>query len=180
MDSINIAITGHRNWSNAALEEQRLWLALDEFIRSLSLVDIEPKHIKMLHGCARGVDLWFGNYAVDNRIAVDLYLPFKRTMQISRGQFSPGNIVDLNIQYAAAEKVVVVNKKFSFYGYQIRNKVLVDNCDILLYDFTRSRSGSGNALRYAEKMGKRTLDLRRFEEKAYFEPSIHDIKLLFE
>jgi len=158
---LRISITGHRHWTDPKKERKRLFDNMDSFM-FLLLKEYRKENIVLLNGCATGVDQWFGIYALQRDLRFELYLPFKRTIQVVKGKMTPKQIESLNDQYRHADKVVVVNDKFFTYGYQKRNIALVNNCQILLTYYTRSRSGSGNCLRYAVEKGRRIVNLREF------------------
>lgn len=177
---MRIAITGHRKWPSPSVEKARFFKALDTFLFHLEKFEIKRKCVIFIHGCALGIDTWFGTYAVDNNMELELYLPFNRRMQIMKGKFKAYDIKELHRQIEHARKVVVVNKRFSYWGYQKRNMALVDNSDLLCTYFARSRSGSGNALRYAIEVERWTLDLRKFADKQDLPFTIHDLNAFME
>lgn len=179
--SFRVAVTGHRHWKKPSLEKLHLFESLDIFLTLLPKYDILPAQLVFLHGCALGVDMWFGHYARIHDINFELFLPFNRETQIERGNFNSNQINELDKQIAEARNVVVVNKKYFTYGYQERNKVLVDSSDMLTTYYTRSRSGSGNAKRYAEKRKKLILDLIELRNRSDSRiPYIHDLNILLE
>jgi hypothetical protein len=157
-----ISVTGHRHWTNRMLEKREMFRSIDLFLRALDLHDINTDNLVFKHGCAVGVDLWFGHYAVTHNIPFELFLPFPYETQIKKGKFNTGQELMLDYQMRKAQAVHVVNKKYHTYGYQKRNKALVDNCQVLLTYFTRQRSGSGNAARYAVETGRWIVDLYQF------------------
>jgi len=162
-----IAVTGHRRFSNAKTHEQ--WRvqfvdAVARFIECCEAVGVTKDRMIFLSGCALGVDIWFATYAHVAGIPYELYLPFKRTVQVVKGKFNPLQIDHLNTLITDASKVVVVNNKFYPYGYQVRNMALVDNSQMLLTYYQRKRSGSGNCERYALKKDKWIVDLMNFNQ----------------
>lgn len=151
------AVTGHRRWKNPKEERTRLFRNL-----LTNLVLMPKESTTLLHGCAPGVDLWAGEFAVENELNLELYLPFPRDFQVKKSKFSLKEIESLDMQIAYASKIVVVNETFFTCGYQKRNIALVNNCDFLYTYYTRSRSGSGNCVRYAKQVldGECIIDLR--------------------
>ncbi len=156
-----ISITGHRKWPDNVTESGEFRLKVMKFFKEkCSLVDND---VTLIHGCARGVDLWFGNFAMEFDLKLSLYLPFPLKIQMERGMKNYHDECSLKrqVRYENLMEIKVINKTFSTYGYQKRNKALVDDCDIMLGYFTRSRSGSGNAARYYEKhKGKKLFNLK--------------------
>jgi hypothetical protein len=180
VNCLRVAVTGHRDWSKPSQERLKLFSAIEKFFSVLEMAEIPSERVIMMHGCARGIDLWFGQYAYINDIQLHLYLPIPYELQIKLGGFRHIDKVSLKEQMQYSSKVKVVSEKYHRKCYTDRNKALVNNCDILLTYFTRQRSGSGHAMRYAEWAHRKVVDLMKFEEKAWLEPSIHDIKLLID
>jgi len=173
-----VSVTGHRAWKDREWEKTNL---LEGTARLLDLVQSASKvrlDFTLIHGCATGVDLWFGEAAMKLELPLELYLPFPRITQIVKGKMTPLQAESLNHQIEYADKVVVVNKKFFYHGYERRNWALVDRCHLLASYYTRSRSGSGNAVRRAEKKGKPVVDLRKIVETNYLPKNVHNIELL--
>lgn len=158
---ISIAVTGHRNWNNPEFHKAALFKSLNSLIQNLRSIGISKESITLIHGCARGIDLWFGTYARTNSIPYELYLPFPLDIQISKGKFSEEEEKELTEQIKSCKAIHVVNKRFSTYGYQKRNIALVDNCHLLTSYYVRSRSGSSNCVKYAKQVGRPVLNLRK-------------------
>lgn len=178
MRKLIISITGHRSWKNHALERENLFHGTSRLVDLLNMTFGGPTEIVLIHGCATGVDLWFGEHAMTLGLKLELYLPFPRITQIVKGKMTPRQAQSLNRQIQYADKVVVVNSKFFYHGYERRNWALVDRCHILGTYYTRSRSGSGNCHRRALKKKKPVVDLRTIMELTHLPKSIHDIQLL--
>jgi uncharacterized phage-like protein YoqJ len=160
-----VAVTGHRKFSSIMTHDEWRTNFIDKvsrFIETIQYSGTEKDRIIFLSGCALGVDLWFAEYAYLSGIQYRLYLPFKRTVQVTKGKFNPLQIELLNRLIKHADKTVIVNNKFYPYGYQVRNKALVDNSHLLLTYYERNRSGSANCERYAREKGKWIIDLRQF------------------
>lgn len=177
---IRVAITGHRFWSNMKKERIRLFDNSDFFISLMLRFGYRKSEIILLNGCATGVDLWFGSYAMARGLRLELYLPFKRTTQIVKGKMNLQQRTSLNKQYKYAEKVVVVNETYHTVGYQKRNIALVDNSQILLSYYTRTRSGSGNCVRYAMRRDRKIINLRDLHQTFDYENDVHNLGLLLE
>jgi len=173
-----VSVTGHRHWKNREWERENLLNGVVRLVELLNSTFDKKTEIVLIHGCATGVDLWFGEHAMSLGLPIELYLPFPRITQIVKGKMSPLQADSLNRQIEYADKVVVVNQKFFYHGYERRNWALVDRCHILASYYTRSRSGSGNAFRRAEKKKKPVVDLREIIKTNFLPKSIHDINLL--
>lgn len=163
-DELHIAVTGHRKWANFDQEREDFENCLTRLLSLFRAHGIMLRRLKFITGCARGVDLWFAEYALNWNIGLHCYLPFKRITQIVKSHMNPKERSLLNFMIDQAEKVVVVNETYFIQGYQKRNIAIVNNCDLLLSYYTRSRSGSGNAVRYAEKIDKWNIELRKWKD----------------
>ena len=173
-----VSVTGHRFWKDREFEREELLHATAKLVDLLNATFTERTQVVLIHGCATGVDMWFGEHAMTLELPLELYLPFPRITQIVKGKMSPRQADSLNTQIEYAEKVVVVNKQFHYHGYEKRNWALVNRCDVLATYYTRSRSGSGNAARYAMKTGAPVVDLRMLVEINHLSKSIHHINLI--
>ena len=173
-----ISVTGHRFWKNPVEERIGLAHGIATFVNLLRWTFVKETEPVLIHGCATGVDLWFGEIAMEMGLPLELYLPFPRVTQIVKGKMSPRQADSLNQQIEYADKTVIVNQTFHYHGYEKRNWALVNRCDVLGCYYKRARSGSGNAIRYAEKKGKPVVDLRRIVEINHLPKSIHHINLL--
>jgi hypothetical protein len=166
---LKIAITGHRYWKNPEKERKLLWRSFKILTAYLDYNGF--RNIELLHGCAEGVDLWFGEYALREQYKYRLYLPFPLDVQLDKSGMSHSSKNSLIRQRISATDTVVVNPTFSTYGYQKRNMVLVQNCNILCTYYTRKRSGSHNCVMYAKKVGIPIINLYeggRNEFKTFF------------
>ena len=155
---MRVAVTGHRPryWTNPVDEKKQLFKQLDLYFKIYP-----PKgDLVFLHGCALGVDMWFGEYAMENKIDLVLYSPFPVEVQVDEAVMGYGEIKTFRKQLNYAESVHVVSQTVYSQAYQKRNMVLVDNSDLVLGWYKVSRSGSGNCIRYANKVGTLNLNLR--------------------
>ena len=60
---------------------------------------------------------------------------------------------------AAADEVVLISDRYFDGCYQHRNEFMVDNSDIVLTWYDGKPSGTGNTLKYANKKGKKIVNL---------------------
>jgi len=178
MQKFIISVTGHRAWKDRAHERETLFHATAKLVDMLEKTFTRSTQVVLIHGCATGVDMWFGEHAMRLDLPIELYLPFPRITQIVKGKMSPRQAASLNRQIEYADKTVVVNKQFHYHGYEKRNWALVNRCNLLASYYTRERSGSGNAVRYAIKKNVPVVDLRRIVDLTHLPDSIHHINEL--
>jgi hypothetical protein len=170
-----VSVTGHRFWKDPEKERDALLHGTAKLVGMLEQTLKEPAEIVLIHGCATGVDLWFGEIAMKLGRVLELYLPFPRITQMVRGKMTAEQRYSLDTQIEYAEKVVICSQKFYYYGYQKRNVMLVDRCHMLASYYTRGKSGSGNAVRTAELKKKPVVDLRTIMNLVGFDDSIHHL-----
>lgn len=152
-----IGITGHRFWKDPEAEKKSLFDDLDLLIPQLKT---KPG---FAHGCAAGVDIWFGEYARINKFPLHLYPPFPIDIQVGKWSGTPEDEVELQAQLKIAKTVTIANEKFSLRGYGTRNRLLVDSCTVMLGYYVRERSGSGHASRYCAEIKRPFANIRKKE-----------------
>jgi uncharacterized phage-like protein YoqJ len=94
--------------------------------------------------------------------AVELGIPFVAAVPFE-GQESawpPASQVDYrNLLGMASEVKIVCPGKYAAYKMQVRNQWMTNNCDLLLVLWDGSPGGTGNCVRYAEKIGRPMINL---------------------
>ncbi|MBW8001680.1 MAG: hypothetical protein FVQ80_06620 [Planctomycetes bacterium] len=156
---MRITTTGHRPkyWESIKGEKSGFFHQLDWYI---NFKGHDHSELVFLHGCALGVDTWFGEYAMKNNIALELHPPFPVDVQIEKAKMDKKDIVEFRKQLEYATDIFVTNQNFSMYGYQKRNMALVDNSDVVLGWYRVAKSGSGNCINYAKFRGVPNYNLR--------------------
>ena len=111
----------------------------------------EFKPEKVISGMAVGFDTWLALVALEMKIPLVAAVPF-----VGQEKMWPAHAQDrFNQILKQAEKVVIVSEG----GYapekmQVRNQYLVDHCDKLIALWDGTNGGTGNCVRYAEKVGR--------------------------
>ena len=75
---------------------------------------------------------------------------------------------------AKADEVVLISDKYYPGCYQKRNEFMVDNSDIVITWFDGKSGGTRNTLRYANKKGKRIVNLSEYGVHEYLADDNHD------
>ena len=134
---MKIAITGHRpERLNGHEQEIRNWI--DEFL-------LKNEVTAMYNGMAQGVDQICAKSAVKNRIPLIICYPYKRISFNPLEEFLMDN----------AEEINFISKEYSKQSYYIRDKYMVDHCDVLLAVWDGEKSGgTWITIEYAQKIGK--------------------------
>lgn len=139
---LRVAVTGHRPQHLSA--EDSLWI-MGEFERLM--VKLSPS--VAISGMALGADTWWAQAALDLHVPVHAYVPFPE--QDSRWRASDRKIYKDLLSRAA--EITVVCPGYNPSAFELRNRAMVDSCDLLVAAWNGKRSGGTfNAVRYAEKV----------------------------
>lgn len=142
-----VAATGHRPNKIGGYEweaPQRVWVR--QQIKQ-SLIELRPD--KCISGMALGVDQDFAFICATLGIPFTAALPF--IGQENRWPASSQKFYEWLLE-RAADVVVVSPGEYSANKMQVRNEWMVDHCDILLAVWDGSDGGTGNCIRYAQKL----------------------------
>ena len=134
---MKVAITGHRPGRIAGHEQD-----IKEWIKKyLTGVDCTEAY----SGMAMGTDQIFARVVEDMNIPLICCYPYRRN------SFHP---VEQDIN-AKAKDVRFISEQYSKKAYWIRDKYMVDNCDVLLAVFDgKKEGGTWITVDYAQKIGK--------------------------
>lgn len=134
---MKIAITGHRPGRIAGKEQDiEAWIR-----RNLAQMDCTEAY----SGMARGTDQIFARVIEELNIPLICCYPYKRT------SFHP---VEQEINNKAKD-VRFISDEYSKKSFWIRDKYMVDNCDVLFAVFDGEKvGGTWITVNYAEKIGK--------------------------
>jgi uncharacterized phage-like protein YoqJ len=142
---LRVAVTGHRPQHLNA--EDGFWIQ-DEFERLM--VKLSPS--VAISGMALGADTWWAETALNLRVPLHAYVPFLG--QDSRWRASDREFYRDLLERAT--EVIIVCPEYGPGAFELRNRAMVDNCDLLVAAWNGKRSGGTfNAVRYAEKIGRR-------------------------
>jgi len=142
---MTIAITGHRpdklgnEYDMRGPISRKIYQELDKIV-----TQINPTRI--ISGMALGVDMIFANLAINKKIPFTAAIPFigQESKWPEQSQKTYNKILSL-----ACEKKIVSPGGYSSAKMQIRNKWMVDNCDILIAVWDGTEGGTYNCLNYA-------------------------------
>lgn len=115
------------------------------------LVILRPSLV--ISGMALGVDQWAAE------IAYDLGIPFLAAIPCEgqeRMWPEESKIRYKSLLSKASDVVVVSPGKYSPYKMQVRNKWMVDSCDLLLAVWDWSEGGTANCIKYAQSLQRET------------------------
>jgi uncharacterized phage-like protein YoqJ len=149
-----VSITGHRpnnkNMGGYNLPNPKyiyICQQIDKQLRGL-------KPDKIISGMALGVDQWAANIAIKLGIPFIAAVPFigqeKKWPEKSQRAYN-------SLLRKAADIVVISDSGYTAQKMQIRNKWMVDQCDLLLGVFDGSSGGTANCIEYAKSVNRKIL-----------------------
>lgn len=144
-----IAFTGHRP-QKLNCKTEGIKQALYQFLEQQ-----KEKHGKLIviSGGALGVDQYAAEIARELNIPYVMILPFP--VQVMGKMWNNGTREHLKDIINGAVKTYVVQKTFSFEGYQRRNESMVDHCDLLCAVWNGTKGGTKNCIDYAKEVGRK-------------------------
>jgi len=147
-----IAFTGHRRQK---LDDQdKAYIAIRDFI----LREAEKhKDLVVISGGALGIDTYAASVSRNNNIPFVMVLPFPIKVMSAKWRSADKNVLVELCERAI--KTIVIQKEFSFEGYQKRNEYMVDHADLVAAYWNGSKGGTKNCVDYAKSEGKEIVNL---------------------
>ncbi len=143
-----IAVTGHRPIQLGGYGDTPTRAVIVEALRA-ALLDLQPA--KAISGMALGVDQDFA------RVCIELDIPFVAAIPFA-GQERlwphPAREQYRELLACATEVVTVCEGGYAAWKMQTRNQWMVNHCDQLIAVWNGGAGGTGNCVRYAERMGR--------------------------
>jgi uncharacterized phage-like protein YoqJ len=140
-----ISFTGHRPQK---LSVDRYKSQVHQFLSAQ--LSLHPD-LLVISGGALGVDQVSAEVSLDLGIPFVFILPFPVDVMSARWSSSARkHLLDL---VSHAVHTYTVQHSFSMSGYQRRNEVMVDHCDLLCAVYDGSPGGTANCIRYAQDVG---------------------------
>lgn len=145
-----ISATGHRPDKLGGYKlPNPIYTSVCQQVKQL-FVSLNPE--KVISGMALGFDQYFANVAVQLNIPLIAAVPFV-------GQESVWSIQDQKrynkLLKSAAEVIIVSPGSYSADKMHIRNKYLVDNCDLLIAAWDGTPGGTGSCINYAKSQNRK-------------------------
>lgn len=116
------------------------------------LQELKPE--KIISGMALGVDQWAVNIALNLNIPFVAAIPF---VGQERNWPERSQIIYQKLLEKALEKVIVSQGGYAGFKMQIRNKWMVDHCDLLMAVWDGTLGGTANCINYAKSIGREIL-----------------------
>lgn len=148
-----VAVTGHRPNKLGGYKPNTIQDRVRVAIKAqLQAYKVDHPYLVILTGMALGVDQWVAE------ACIELGIPYVACVPFTGQEYAwPA---DSQIHYQALIKkainvVVVSDGSYSAYKMQVRNRYMVDRCDVLMAAWDGTPGGTGNCVNYATKVGKR-------------------------
>lgn len=149
-----IAGTGHRpKYCPCKYKDSHPWLS--ELKRDLRESIQEAKTI--ITGMALGWDIWLAQVALENKIPIHCYIPF-------RGQefsWPTSNRKEYQRIFGLAEKVVYISEQYYKECYLERDRAMVDDCD-KVYSLLNPEVDSGGTYYTVQYAKSKNLEIKNF------------------
>ena len=142
--SMIVAVTGHRP-QHLRLDDG-YWIQ-GEFDRLIE--KLQPT--VAISGMAIGADTWWANSALYADVPLHAYIPFPE----QDASWRHDDRSFYRELLAKAARIVTVCPEYAPEAFELRNRLMVDDCELLIAAWNGKRSGGTfNALRYAERVGR--------------------------
>lgn len=151
-----IAVTGHRP-SKIGNEYNLEGSYSDYFFNQFQeIIDLYQPEIG-ISGMALGIDTLWAISVLSNNIKLSAAIPFEG--QESMWPDKSKNVYNKILSHPLTTKYYISEPGYSAKKMQIRNQWMVDKCDILIACWDGTEGGTGNCVRYAEKVVKKIIYL---------------------
>ena len=135
-----IAFTGHRHLSFA------------QVVSYLNKLHQDYLDAIWITGGAIGLDSWAAEFAMDHGIELWLILPFPQKVMSKKWNDEQREVLARSVAYSSKFSVLAPTYDVSI--YQRRNERMVDLSDMVAAFWDGSSGGTGNCVRYAQKVKK--------------------------
>lgn len=116
-------------------------------------------------GMQRGVDLWAGEMVLDMASVRPLHIIAALPYRDMGRNFKCGDKWTFGRIMSSADAVTVISERYTRSCMAERNRFMVDNSSLLIAAVADEKSGTGQTVRYAGKMG---LEIRRIDLNSLF------------
>jgi len=146
-----IAFTGHRHLSFA------------QVVSYLNKLHQDYPDAIWITGGAIGLDSWAAEFAMDHGIELWLILPFPQKVMSKKWNDEQRGVLARSVAYSSKFSVLAPTYDVSI--YQRRNERMVDLSDMVAAFWDGSSGGTGNCVRYAQKVEKKMVRFSDFSGK---------------
>lgn len=155
-----VCLTGNRPQKLPFAENSREGALLKERMRAAIVSLIEEGYTRFISGMALGADIWFAECVLAMK---DVYPDIELIAAIpyagQRDRLSFADRFRYDRVLAGCAETVVLSNEYTKFCMNKRNRYMVDNSDVVLVVGYAPSGGTVNTRAYAEKKGKRIVDL---------------------
>ncbi|MBQ9982051.1 MAG: DUF1273 family protein [Oscillospiraceae bacterium] len=142
-------------------------LFIKNLLRSKIEDCINKGYTRFLSGVARGIDLWAAETVIElRRTNPQIELVCVKPIQNQGFDFPYNDKKIYDKIISSADHVICTSDVYKRNCYMIRNKYMVDNAAMLIAFVKNYRSGTGQTINYAKKLGINT-DITDLNDIAY-------------
>lgn len=132
-------------------------LFIKDLLRSKIENSIDEGYTRFFSGVARGIDLWAAQAVLElKKKHPDIQLVCVKPVENQGHNFPENDRLIYESVIERADSVVCTSPEYSRNCYAVRNRYMVDNADRLIAFVNCYRSGTGQTINYAKKLGIET------------------------
>jgi len=154
-----VCFSGHRpeKLPGKGLCDRAETVFIKNLLRSKIEKSISEGYTRFLSGVARGIDLWAAQTVLELReIHPDITLVCVKPVENQGHNFPEEDRIVYESVINRADKVVCTSAGYTRSCYAVRNRYMVDNAEKLIAFVNNYRSGTGQTINYARKLGRKT------------------------
>lgn len=155
-----VCLTGNRPHKIPFKEGSREHELLIERMRAAVVGLIKEGYTRFITGMAPGSDIWFAECVLD---LADIYPQIRLEAAVpyagQRDRLAVAERFRYDAVISKCYKVTLLENDYTKYCMGKRNRYMVDNSDVVLVVMYSDTGGTATTRAYAEKKGKRIIDL---------------------
>ena len=149
-----VALFGHRNFSEHIKTEKVLFNVLDNILEKHDLVEIYTGRNGEFDVFSSSVIKRYQKMSDDKRLEMTLVLPY--------------TVKDVEYYQKYYDSITIPIKAHPKAAITLRNKWMIENSDLVLVYVINSHGGAFEAMRYAEKLNKKIINLATYFDTTDF------------
>lgn len=128
-----------------------------DLLRTKIEESIREGYTRFFSGVARGIDLWAAQTVLELRKTnPDIELVCVKPVENQGHNFPEEDKLLYESVISKADLVICTSKEYSRNCYTVRNHYMVDHAEKLIAFVSNYRSGTGQTINYARKLGRKT------------------------
>lgn len=154
-----VCFSGHRpeKLPGKGKKELQETVYIKDLLKSRIENSIDDGYTRFLSGVARGIDLWAAQIVLDLREKnPGIELICVKPIENQGCNFPEEDKLLYEKIIRNADSVICTSEEYSRNCYTVRNHYMVDNSEMLIAFVNNYRSGTGQTINYARKLGRKT------------------------